>query len=110
MIIDRERDLRNLEKEWTKNAMQKGIEKGIEQGIEKGIEQGKASFVKSLLENTDFGYERIESIAVIHVGRVRSLRDEMLINQVIKTYNHISLIHSTTRTYPYPSGFILPTT
>src|SRR3546814_7739815 len=80
MIIDRERDLRNIEKEWTKNAMQKGIEKGIEQGIEKGIEQGKASFVKSLLENTDFGDERIASIAAINVGRVRSLRAEMLIH------------------------------
>src|SRR3546814_17473108 len=76
MIIDRERDLRNIEKEWTKNAMQKGIE----QGIEKGIEQGKASFVKSLLENTDFGDERIASIAAINVGRVRSLRAEMLIH------------------------------
>src|SRR3546814_17886412 len=41
MINDRERDMRNIEKERNKNDMQKGIEKGIEQGNERGREKGK---------------------------------------------------------------------
>src|SRR3546814_10591752 len=57
-----------------RTAKKEGLQKGIEKGIEQGIEQEKTSFVKSLLENTDFGDERIASIAAINVGRVRSLR------------------------------------
>src|SRR3546814_9917562 len=98
MIIDRERDLRNIEKEWTKNAMQKGIEKGIEQGIEKGIEQEKASLVKSLLENTDVGDERIASIVAINVRRVRRLRAEVHIHLGINSNQNVRFIQSNSNT------------
>src|SRR3546814_6669513 len=57
---------------------QESIRTAKKEGLQKGIEQEKISFVKSLLENTDFGDERIASIAAIDVGRVRSLRAEMV--------------------------------
>src|SRR3546814_14558308 len=59
-----------------RTAKKEGLQKGIEKGIEQGIEQEKTSFVKSLLENTDFGDERIASIAAINRSEERRVGKE----------------------------------
>lgn len=63
--------------EWREKGLEEGIEKGIEQGIEKGIELGKTTFVKNLLQNTDFTLPKIAALADVSVSFVEKIQQEI---------------------------------
>src|SRR5690606_17389797 len=69
MIIDRERDMRNIQRSWE----QQGIEKGIEQGIEKG----KLLFVRKLIRRTNFNDREVASLTGVDEECVRDLRADL---------------------------------
>lgn len=68
----------NIEKDYLYN---KGILKGIETGIEKGIEKERieknASFVKNLLLNTDFSFEKIAQLAAVELSFVENIAKQL---------------------------------
>lgn len=57
--------------------IEQGIEKGIEQGIEQGLQKGKTSFVKNLLQNTDFTHAKIAALADVSVPFVEKIQKEI---------------------------------
>ena len=68
MIIDRERDMRNIQRSWE----QQGIEKGIEQGIEKA----KYEIALKLLAD-GHEIEFIKNITDLSVEKLKELKEKL---------------------------------
>ena len=93
MIIDRERDMRNIQRSWERQGMEKGIEKGIQKGMKKGLAKGrlegiregqqkgskqeKLLFVRKLIQRTNFNDREVASLAGVDEEYVRDLRADL---------------------------------
>ena len=60
-----------------KIGIEKGMKKGIEKGIERGIESRNFSFVKTLLEETDFDDAKISRLAAVNIEFVLQVRNQL---------------------------------
>ena len=54
-----------------------GMKKGMKKGIEKGIESRNFSFVKTLLEETDFDDAKISRLAAVNIEFVLQVRNQL---------------------------------
>jgi len=53
------------------------LKKGIEQGIEQGIEKSRKSFIRSLLQNTDFDIAKIAMLVGVSQEYVETAKPKL---------------------------------
>lgn len=74
MIIDRERDMRNIQRSWEQQGIEKGMKKGLAKGRLEASKQEKLLFARKLIRRTNFNDREVASLAGVDEECVRDLR------------------------------------